>query len=433
MPNTAITVTGIGKRYRINHRVETRLAESIVASIRGSLRGTGKETSELVWALRDVSFELVHGDVVGIVGRNGAGKTTLLRILSRITRPTEGTAVLRGRVGTLLEVGTGFHPELTGRENVFLSAAILGLPRSEIVRRFDEIVAFSGVEQFIDTPVKRYSSGMQVRLGFAVAAHLEPEILFVDEVLAVGDARFQAKCLGRIEELGSSGRTVMFVSHNLQAVLRLCPKAILLEQGRLVASGPTHEVIRSYLASDQGPTSRRSWPEGQGPGDRVAKLRSVGVRSTNRGAADEVDIRDPLEVEVEYWSEDPAGLRPSANLHFYNEQGVCLFATADQVDRPWAESARIKGLIRATCHVPGNFLAEGRVTVTAAVSSFNPLVVHAVEREAIAFQVVDRSTGDGVRGEYANEWPGVVRPLLDWRVEHLAGTDPEVVIAAHRG
>ena len=281
MSDVAITVEGLGKRYRIAHSHDRygRLTESLWNAVRAPLiaiRGRAGQTTEWIWALRDVSFELRRGDVVGVIGRNGAGKTTLLKVLSRITEPSAGSATLRGRVGSLLEVGTGFHPELTGRENMYLSGAVLGMRRAEINRKFDEIVEFAGIEQFLDTPVKRYSSGMQVRLGFAVAAHLETEILFVDEVLAVGDAEFQKKCLGKMSEIGQAGRTVIFVSHSMPAMLRLCDRAILLDQGRVVTAGPTHAVVRTYLESDLGRTSERRWDDpATAPGDDVARLRSV--------------------------------------------------------------------------------------------------------------------------------------------------------------
>jgi lipopolysaccharide transport system ATP-binding protein len=298
-----------------------------------------------------------------------------------------------------------------------MSAAVLGMRRREVERKFDEIVDFAGVEQFLDTPVKRYSSGMQVRLGFAVAAHLEPEILFVDEVLAVGDAAFQAKCLGRIEEIGSSGRTVVFVSHSMPAILRLCSRALLLEKGRTIAQGPTHEVVRSYLETDLGRTSERLWSGDDAPGDDVARLRSVRVLVPADSKGDEVDIRQPIDIEVEYQSVAPGSLRPFVNLHFFNDEGVCLFITSDTTNRAWRSTPRGPQIVRATVRVPGNFLAEGRIIVTAAVSSINPTVVHALERDAIAFQVVDRSTGDGVRGDWAEDLPGVVRPMLDWSIE----------------
>jgi lipopolysaccharide transport system ATP-binding protein len=428
MSDIAVSVEGLGKRYRIGHQRDPygRLTESLWGAMRAPvdrLRGGRRETSEWIWALRDVSFELRRGDVVGVIGRNGAGKSTLLKLLSRITEPTTGTATLRGRVGSLLEVGTGFHPELTGRENVYLSGAVLGMRRAEISRKFDEIVDFAGIEQFLDTPVKRYSSGMQVRLGFAVAAHLEPEILFIDEVLAVGDAEFQRKCLGKMSEIGEGGRTIVFVSHSMPAILRLCGQAVLLDHGRVVTAGPTHQVVRTYLESDQGRTSARRWDDPlQAPGDRVARLQSIRIVPARGGRSDEVDITEPIDLEVEYVSEDPEDLRPSANLTFYNEEGICLFAVSDFSNRDWWTTARSPGTVRSVCRIPGNYLAEGRVSVTVAVSTYNPTQVHAIEYDAIAFQVVDRTDGVGVRGVFANEWPGVVRPMLDWSVDRLPGS-----------
>jgi lipopolysaccharide transport system ATP-binding protein len=422
----AVSVEGLGKRYRIAHQRDPygRLTESLAGALRAPidrLRGRRRATAEWFWALRDVSFELRQGDVVGVIGRNGAGKTTLLKVLSRITEPSSGSATLRGRVGSLLEVGTGFHPELTGRENVFMSGAVLGMRRAEIVRKFDEIVEFAGIEQFLDTPVKRYSSGMQVRLGFAVAAHLEPEILFIDEVLAVGDADFQKKCLGKMSEIGQAGRTIVFVSHSMPAILRLCQRAVLLDHGHVVTFGPTHSVVRAYLESDLGRTGERRWDDRAiAPGDDIARLKSIRVVPAHGGRSDEVDISEPIHVEVEYWSALPGDLRPSVNLHFFNGEGVCLFVTNDWNDRAWWESRRPSGVVRSVCRIPGSFLAEGRVTVTTAVSTYNPTVVHALEPDAVAFQVVDRTEGDGVRGVYANEWPGVVRPLLDWHVESVS-------------
>jgi lipopolysaccharide transport system ATP-binding protein len=260
MTEAAIRIAGLGKQYhlgaaRANYStLRDQLKDLASSSLRALVRrGRRQEARPSFWALKDVSFEVNQGDVVGIIGRNGAGKSTLLKILSRITEPTEGSADIRGRVGSLLEVGTGFHPELTGRENVFLNGAILGMTRAEIKRRFDEIVAFAEVEKFIDTPVKHYSSGMYMRLAFAVAAHLEPEILIVDEVLAVGDAEFQAKCLGKMGQAAKSGRTVLFVSHNIASVQSLCNRCILLAGGRIRKQGRTDEVIAEYLRSSNNP------------------------------------------------------------------------------------------------------------------------------------------------------------------------------------
>ncbi len=423
MSDVVISVEGLGKRYRIAHQRDGygRLTESLQNAILAPvdrLRGARPQTSEWIWALRDVSFEVHRGDVVGVIGRNGAGKTTLLKVLSRITEPTTGRALLHGRVGSLLEVGTGFHPELTGRENIYLSGSILGMRRREIARRFDEIVAFSGVEQFLDTPVKRYSSGMQVRLGFAVAAHLETEILLVDEVLAVGDADFQKKCIGKMEQIGDEGRAIVFVSHSMPSVLRLCRQALLLEDGRVATAGRTHEVLRAYLGTNTAMRGRRTWAADNAPGDTVARLRSVEVLARqNEPSTEEIDIRAPLEITVEYWSEDPGRLRPSVILWFYNDEGVCLFANHDWNDRRWWEQPRHPGMVRATCHIPGNFLAEGRITITAGVITYNPRVVHAIAPDAITFQIVDRTQGDGVRGVWAGQYGGLIRPMLQWRAE----------------
>lgn len=421
MGDIAISAQGLAKKYRIGTPRDRhgRLTESLWNGLTAPFRPKREhETASDFWALRDISFEIPRGSAVGVIGRNGAGKSTLLKVLSRITEPTLGRAELRGRVGSLLEVGTGFHNELTGRENIFLSGAILGMRRAEITRRFDEIVDFADIGAFLDTPVKRYSSGMKVRLGFAVAAFLEPEILFVDEVLAVGDAEFQKRCLGKMSEIGEGGRTILFVSHSMPSVLRLCDRAILLEHGRTVADGPTHDVVRSYLESGLGRTGERSWDDpSEAPGDEVARLKSIRVVPVHGGRNDEVDIREPIDIEVEYWSVNPGDLRPSVNLHFYNDEGVCLFVTNDWNDRSSWQRARRPGLVKSTCHIPGNFLAEGRIAVLAAVSTYSPTHVHAIERDAVSFQVVDRTEGDGVRGVYANEWPGVVRPMFRWDVD----------------
>ena len=423
----AIRAEGLGKLYRVGatqgvYRYRL-LGEELASKVRRRRGRPGPDPApRTFWALRDVSFQVAEGDVLGIIGRNGAGKSTLLKILSRITPPTEGRVQVRGRVGSLLEVGTGFHPELTGRENIFLSGAVLGMRRAEIVRQLDAIVDFAGVARFVDTPIKRYSTGMYLRLAFAVAAHLDTDILLVDEVLAVGDAEFQKKCLGRMAEIGSTGRTVLFVSHSMPSLLRLCPRLLLLDHGRVIADGPAQQVMRTYLESGLSSAAERTWGSpGEAPGDGVARLRSVRVLTGEGETSDEADIRHPVGIEVEYWhlAEDP-GIRPSVNLHCYNEDGVCLFVTNDFNNRAWWRSDRRPGVVRATCWIPGNFLAEGRVFVNAVVSTYNPTEVHAQENEAVSFQVVDRSSGDGARGEYTGDWPGVVRPMFDWDVDVVA-------------
>jgi lipopolysaccharide transport system ATP-binding protein len=418
MSEAAVRAEGLSKRYLLRHDRAPygRLSETLANLARRPFRRDSTPSTEEFWALRDVSFEVPNGKAVGIIGRNGAGKSTLLKILSRITAPTSGQVTLTGRVASLLEVGTGFHPELSGRENIFLSGAVLGMRRSEIRRRFDEIVDFSGIEsQFLDTQVKYYSSGMQVRLGFAVAAHLEPEILVIDEVLAVGDARFQAKCLGKIEEMGESGRTVIFVSHNMPSILRLCTRAILLDHGRVVADTSAHEAVRLYLDEDVPHSGERVWADAsRAPGDDVARMRSVRVRPVNGGSSEAIDIREPIDIEIEYWAGDFGALRPTANVALYNSEGVCLFLTNDWDGRA-ADAPPPGTVVRSTCRIPGNFLAEGRVLVTAGVTTFNPGINHALQRDAVTFQVVDRSLGDGVRGDSFIDWPGVVRPALPWR------------------
>jgi lipopolysaccharide transport system ATP-binding protein len=424
-----IRVNGLGKRYRIGRREASyeTLRESLTRVMRApwrAFRGGAGAGAGTVWALRDVSFDVSPGEVLGIIGRNGAGKSTLLKILSRITDPTEGGVDLYGRVGSLLEVGTGFHPELTGRENIFLNGAILGMRRREIRRKFDEIVDFAQIEQFADTPVKRYSSGMYMRLAFAVAAHMDTEILVIDEVLAVGDAEFQKRCLGRLEEVSSRGRTILFVSHSMPTILRLCSRAILLDGGRVVADGRPEEVARRYLQSDDGSPAVRTWSMPRtAPGDDVARLRAVRVLDERGRVADNVDIRKPFSIEVEYWDLQ-GGSRPTAVLHLVNETGVTLFATNDFNNRTWWETPRSPGLVRATCKLPGNFLAEGQVFVLAALCSYNPNYIHALEKDVVSFNVVDRSQGDGVRGPWVGPWPGVLRPMLEWEVWAEASATP---------
>ena len=411
----AIDVEHIAKRYVIGGVKELGY-KTIRDSISGMFRRRAKTPSvrEEIWALRDVSFSAAEGEVIGIIGRNGAGKSTLLKVLSRITEPTEGHARMRGVVGSLLEVGTGFHPELTGRENIYLNGAILGMPRAQIIRKLDEIVAFAEVEQFLDTPVKRYSSGMYVRLAFAVAAHLDTDVLIVDEVLAVGDASFQRKCLNKMEDVGKQGRTVLFVSHNLSSVTRLCPRAILIDAGRVVRDGPAHEVVRSYLHSDLGTTAAREWRNAsEAPGNEWVRLQAVRVRNEDGAVSDHVDIRKPTEIELE-WEVLKPGRVLVPNLHFLNQEGVIIFISSD-LDPEWRGRSRPAGHYVSTVRVPGNFLAEGTVVVSAAISTMDPVEVHVYERDAVAFEVVDALGGDSVRGDFAGELPGIVRPMLEWR------------------
>jgi lipopolysaccharide transport system ATP-binding protein len=448
MSDIAIKVEGLGKRYRIgaNQQAYKTLKEKLtqtaatpfralqsLAGRNGHRSANGhKSKAEMIWALKDVSFEIKRGEVVGIIGRNGAGKSTLLKILSRITEPTEGHADITGRIASLLEVGTGFQPELTGRENIFLNGSILGMKRAEIIKRFDEIVSFAEIEKFIDTPVKHYSSGMYVRLAFGVAAHLDPEILLVDEVLAVGDAAFQKKCLGKMEEVGKQGRTVLFVSHNVQVVTRLCPRAILLDAGRVASDGESHKVTSYYIRSGAISPAERTWDPQNAPGDSVAQLSSVRVLNTERVISEAIDIREPVQIEVEY-TNFQSRLKPTVIVHIVDEDGICLFASNDWNNKEWWNSSRVPGRVRAVCTIPGNFLAEGQFFVFVAIGSYNPNAIHALERDAVSFQVVDKSEGDGVRGEHAGaRWPGVIRPLLEWEVFSDAEVDRRVLSTVAR-
>ena len=413
----AIEVEGLSKKYRLGEYQAAygTLRETVVHAGR---RLTGREhhrASTELWALQDVSFDVPEGEVLGVVGRNGAGKSTLLKILSRIVSPTAGRAEIRGRVGSLLEVGTGFSAELTGRENIYLNGAILGMKRREIEDRFDAIVEFSGVEKFIDTPVKRYSSGMYVRLAFAVAAHFEPEILFVDEVLAVGDAEFQARCLGRMEEFGNSGRTVIFVSHNMQAVAQLCDRAILLEGGRLVREGPSEEVVAYHLQTSAGAGSTRTWSADEAPGDDLVRLRSVRIVDEDGDSVDYVDVRRPVGIELAFTVLHGGGPPVVPKLKVTTAGRVAF--NAMDIDPRWHDPAP-PGDYVATAWIPGNLMNEGLVSVNAAVCSIDsPKLHHHVSvHEAVSFHVQDPIEGDSSRGTFTGQWRGVVRPLLDWTV-----------------
>lgn len=428
MSDIAIRVENLSKMYHIGEfarykRLSESLANFILAPFhrlprffnRGRPSFKEEPSSEqIIWALKDISFEVKRGEVVGIIGRNGAGKTTLLKVLSRITDPTEGYAEVVGRAGSLLEIGTGFHPELTGRENIFLNGAILGMKRQEIKRKFDEIVAFAELEKFLDTPLKYYSGGMYVRLAFAIAAHLEPEILHIDEVLAVGDASFQKKCLGKMGDVAKEGRTILFVSHSMSAITRLCKRAILLDRGKVIQDGPASEVTKQYLTSDLKTSAERVWNDiHKAPGDHLARLHAVRVHTEDGKVSEAVDIRQAVGISIEYWCLQ-AGVRLVPNLHFYNEEGINLFVSLNNSDTKWYKRPHPAGLFKSTCWIPGNFLAEGRITLLAAVSTINPTEPHAVERDAVSFQVIDRSQGDGARADLATDFPGVVRPLLKW-------------------
>lgn len=427
-----IKVENVSKRYSLgsSRAAYGSLRESLVSAIKSpfSNGAASKASDEIIWALKDISFAIGPGEVVGIIGRNGAGKSTLLKILARITEPTTGRFELYGRVGSLLEVGTGFHPELTGRENIYLNGVIMGMKRDEIQRKFDEIVAFAEVDKFLDTPVKRYSSGMYVRLAFAVAAHFEPEILIVDEVLAVGDVRFQRKCLDKMKDVSQHGRTVLFVSHNMSAITRLCERSILLDDGKVIEDGPSHQVVGMYLKSGLGTSASRRWADpAKAPGNQFARLLAVRVRTAENETTDAVDIREPVGIEMEYEVLQP-GQVMVPNYHFFNEEGVYAFVSGD-IDPLWRGRNRPVGRYQSTVWIPGNLLSEGTMIVGAALTTFETGTIHFYERDAVAFQVIDSLDGNSARGDYAGPLPGVVRPLLQWSTRELGKPQPVTVQA----
>ncbi|MBC8145239.1 MAG: ATP-binding cassette domain-containing protein [bacterium] len=419
---TAIQVEKLSKRYRIG--IAPERYRTIRDAITGAFRSIGnrseRQKDSTFWALRDVSFNIEQGEVVGIIGRNGAGKSTLLKILSRITEPTEGRVAIRGRAGSLLEVGTGFHPELSGRENIFLNGAILGMRRDEIARQFDAIVDFAEIGQFLDTPVKRYSSGMYVRLAFAVAAHLDPEILIVDEVLAVGDASFQKKCLGKLGEVARAGRTVLFVSHNLVAVERLCTRAIRLEKGQMIDDGNPTEVVASYLAGGFAPVTESIWEtQMDAPGNEMVRLRRVAVYDETAQPGEPFTVRSPLTFDFEYWNFEP-GLQLNLSLHLLNEQELTVFNTFPVHEPVWHGKPFPAGLFRSRVTVPGDLLNNGTYRVLLLIVRDQGTIIHRQE-EALVFDVHDSASA---RNEYHGQWHGVVRPILDWTTELVENQVP---------
>ncbi len=420
--HTAIRVDGLCKEYRIGAAPEKyrTLRDSIAAALKAPfnrIRGQLPTANTRIWALQDVSFTVERGQVLGVIGRNGAGKSTLLKLLSRVTEPTRGEIEITGRVGSLLEVGTGFHPELTGRENIYLNGAILGMKRIEIEKKFDEIVDFSGVEQFIDTPVKRYSSGMYLRLAFAVAAHLEPEILVVDEVLAVGDAEFQRKCLGKMDDVAHEGRTVLFVSHNMSAILQLTQEAILLEKGRLVQRGPSTEVVDRYLSAGYSQSGVRMWEKDEIPTDAAPFVpNALRVCNPQGTVVDTVRSTEPVTLEIEYSLDRPiTGLR--VGVYLMSMRGELIFTAFDTDSTELFEkhSERAAGRFISRCTIPADTLNEGRYAVGINASSFRVQRYFHDER-ALVFNV-DSTGAPGMH------WPeqrlGMVRPRLDWEIERI--------------
>lgn len=431
MSDLAIKVEHLSKRYRIGLKEERHntLAGAAFSWLKAPfssfqrLRRLSKfddngEAEDVIWALKDISFEVKQGEVVGIIGRNGAGKSTLLKILSRITEPTSGRALITGRMTSLLEVGTGFHTELTGRENVYLNGTVLGMSKQEVDRKFDEIVAFSGVEKFIDTPVKRYSSGMSVRLAFSVAAHLEPEILLIDEVLSVGDAVFQKQCLGKMDDVAKAGRTVLFVSHNMVAVHSLCRRAICLSDGRIAEHGPTGQVIANYLKTAFSSLSEQVWDDiTTAPGNETVRMRRVCVQPLGGHTSDQIVVTMPFLIQFEYWNQVP-GIKLNLSLVLHSQEGVIVL-TSPSLSDGWQGKRFPVGLYHSNCLVPANLLNEGRYSISILVVIDARQVIFRLD-DCLVFDVHD--TGEGRAGWYG-EWVGVVRPALKWTTARKNDTD----------
>ena len=419
MAKYSVEVNQIGKRYRIG--VSASQYNTLRDTLAGVLQNpknrlhTKMTEANSFWALKDVSFKVEEGKAIGIIGRNGAGKSTLLKILSRVTEPTEGSALIHGRVGSLLEVGTGFHPELTGRENIFLNGAILGMKRTEIERKLDEIIAFSEVERFVDTPVKRYSSGMYLRLAFAVAAHLDPEILVVDEVLAVGDAEFQRKCLGKMSDVARQGRTVLFVSHNMSAIMRLTDQTVVLEHGKVVMQGPTVDAVDYYLSQGFSQEGQHEWKEDEFDKNPVP-FHPIRIRVLSEAGtvSDTVRSTEKFYVEMDYsLDEDITGLR--VGFYIISTRGEFVLTSFDVDDQERFEkySTRKAGHYTSRCTIPGDFLNEGRFVIGVNASIFK-IRTYFHDEQALVFNV----NGTGAPG---TQWPeprtGLIRPRLNWEIE----------------
>ncbi|MCM8797340.1 MAG: ABC transporter ATP-binding protein [Candidatus Omnitrophica bacterium] len=444
LKDIAIKAEHLGKKYLIGHQEENAryvaLRDVLMRNTRMFLSRTkdllkGRpiiqgDRLEEIWALRDVNFKVKRGESIGIIGRNGAGKSTLLKVICRITEPSAGRVAVRGRVASLLEVGTGFHPELSGRENIYLNGAILGMSRTEIRRKFDKIVSFAEIEKYLDTPVKRYSSGMYVRLAFAVAAHLEPEILLVDEVLAVGDTEFQKKCLGKMDDVTQGGRTVLFVSHNMNAIQRLCKRCIVLSQGRIAFDGQTSEAIAFYLKSREA-NQQISWPDAsRAPGDEVVRLRAVRITGEDGQVRSQFDVRDPVVLQIEFQIFKKTQL--AISVQFIGALGNYIMASMDNyINGPWGEQPPYSaGIYKSSCYIPGDFLNEGQLSINLWIYSppLPPyLSAHVRMLNVVSVDICDNHQPNGARGSFPYEWgiEPAVRPKLRWVTEQLKRNNGE--------
>lgn len=411
MNQIAVSVKGVSKKYVIGKQKDGSLRGTL-----SSLFSAVSSSKEEFWALKDVSFDIQRGDVVGIIGKNGAGKSTLLKILSQITRPEEGEIEINGRVASLLEVGTGFHPELTGRENIFLNGTILGMTRKEVASKFDEIVAFSGVEKFIDTPVKHYSSGMYVRLAFAVAAHLEPEILIIDEVLAVGDAEFQKKCLGKMKDVAGEGRTVIFVSHDLGAVKQLCTRGVVFDKGRVLEFGDLDVCLDKYHTSEKSILCRKIYEQDKRPASNWAELHAYNLTDAAGNDISSFNLYDGAFLKLEYQVKELSNVDDIflLNLHVFDRDNRCVFVTSVKQE----EGINEPGIFQTTFEFVPNYLNKGMYSVGIALTSYPGTHVHFFEKEAFTFEVTEDNTM--YRNiPYVGEMPGVTRLSLPYKIEKL--------------
>lgn len=420
-----ITIENLHKKYILKHNANSRytsLRDELTTSAKRIVNKfkSGKQSShqqnEEFWALNGINLEIKQGERLGIIGRNGAGKSTLLKVISRIVEPTKGRVTLRGRVSSLLEVGTGFHPELSGRENIFLNGAILGMSKVEIASKFDEIVDFAEVEKFLDTPVKHYSSGMYVRLAFAVASSLEPEILVIDEVLAVGDSRFQKKCLGKMEDASKSGRTIIFVSHSMSTVASMCSRVIEMSSGRLVADGGASETILHYYTNGLASPAMVQYKD-RFPGNEFVRLLSASVKTHNSGAEGAFDVKITESIVIEMYFEilKDTDTDYVPNFNCYTADGVCAFYCHDTTKRNLKQGTYV-----SKCIIPPNFLNSTTYFIGLAVSSYYPDVkIHFYEESCLSFNVLDPLDGVSTRPETGIPIPGAVRPAFEWKIERL--------------
>jgi lipopolysaccharide transport system ATP-binding protein len=417
MPDPILEAENISKLYRLNKPASGSLRQDLKQAW---LKALGKEASFFnaagakiqnnteLWALRNINLQVAEGEILGIIGPNGAGKSTLLKIFSRITRPTQGVIRGRGKISSLLEVGTGFHHELSGRENIYLSGNMLGMTKADIQQKFSEIVEFSGVEQFLDTPVKRYSSGMYVRLAFAVAAHLEPDILIVDEVLAVGDSEFQRKCIGKMKEVsGKSGRTILFVSHNMQAISNLCTSAVLLQKGQIAATGTPSNVINQYFSSLRNVVLKHEWLSNDAPGNMHITMKSVELVPQLPPGTTQMDIRTPLTIKFRFYNHNENTVL-ATGLHLFTAAGECIFDVSTD------SSVHKAGLVEGECRIPGNFLNDGSYYFSIIFVKDTSQELYYFEN-CLQFEVEDHRENIAWYGK----WQGYVRPRFPFTLSHI--------------